>query len=162
MKTHEEHRLDQQQNEYAPDRHDRDFLDRVVTSTIALEGDGRILEYAGGYSDYLSQRGEEETPNATTRTKPKPKRPRSNDSKKLSFKHEHRAKELSERLPQLEAEVADIEAKLSSPVLFENEPRTFEAFAGELDTKRRELGALEEEWLEIELMREKLKDKNET
>ena len=37
--------------------HDRDFLDRTVTSLLAAEGDGRWVEYAGGYSDMLAQRG---------------------------------------------------------------------------------------------------------
>ena len=46
--------------------HDRDFLDRLVTSTIALEGDGTAIEYAGGYSDYVSQRGPRVEPTGVT------------------------------------------------------------------------------------------------
>src|SRR6185436_16920884 len=70
--------------------HDRDFLDRLVTSTIALEGDGATTEYAGGYSDYLIQRGPREAPAPATAAprKEKAAAPTRDAKARLGYKRE--------------------------------------------------------------------------
>jgi ATP-binding cassette subfamily F protein uup len=103
--------------------HDRRFLDNVVTSTIAFEGDGRVEEYVGGYEDYVRQR-----PGAV---KDKPGNPKdvpgtaknmsgsttgvSAKKKKRSFKEEREYKELPDRISALEAEQKQLQAKLADP-----------------------------------------------
>jgi ABC transport system ATP-binding/permease protein len=141
--------------------HDRDFLDRIVTSTIALEGDGTALEYAGGYSDYVTQKALStkgaQVPIAQQKTpKVKPQKETA-APKKLSFKHEHRAKDLANRIPKLESLIPKMEAELASDTLYKDDPKRFNAIAKKLDDVRTELEFAEDEWLEIEALREELR-----
>src|SRR5262249_26203524 len=89
--------------------HDRDFLDRTVTSTIALEGDGTAIEYAGGYSDYVIQRGPRAAPSNPAVLQPKPPTPSrpANDSKprKLSSKQQRALDALPRKIEGLHAEI---------------------------------------------------------
>ncbi|MFO7596536.1 MAG: ATP-binding cassette domain-containing protein [Desulfocurvibacter africanus] len=109
--------------------HDRAFLNNVVTSTLAFEGNGRVVEYAGGYDDWLSQR--QATLQAKSAAQRVPddeaaaKSAASRGPRKLSFKEkaeaETRRKELAElpaRIEALEAEQAELNARLSSPDLY--------------------------------------------
>jgi len=136
--------------------HDRDFLDRVVTSTIALEGDGLPVEYAGGYSDYLSQRGARPAPPAPTGTAKKapaaPARPRS--GRKLSYHQQRRLEALPGEIETLQDELAALEAELADAELFRRDPDRFAAATARLETAQAELAAAEEAWLELELLRE--------
>ncbi len=141
--------------------HDRDFLDRVVTSVIVAEGDGRWREYAGGYSDMILQRG------AATASKPaaKPRRvkpaepthpPAPAARRKLSFKDEHALKTLPGRIAALQAEVERLQATLADPGLYLRDRAGFEAFAKALREVELALARTEEEWLHLELKREAL------
>lgn len=136
--------------------HDRDFLDRVVTSTIAMEGDGSAREYPGGYSDYVRQRAPADPAPATSATSagasPRSKAPR----RKLSYKQQHRLDELSRLIPELEASIARLEAALAGDEAYSRDPQGYMKQAGALDTRRAELSAAEEEWLELESLREEL------
>ncbi|TNE57618.1 MAG: ATP-binding cassette domain-containing protein [Alphaproteobacteria bacterium] len=142
--------------------HDRDFLDRVVTSTIVLDGSGDALEYAGGYSDMLAQRqgtpfGVKEAGQQPREKKKEAKAPKEKKAPtKLSYKHEHRAKALVSELPQQETLVATLEAELSSGNLYQTDPDLFAKKAKALEAAKETLAALEEEWLEIETLREAL------
>ncbi|TNE42561.1 MAG: ATP-binding cassette domain-containing protein [Alphaproteobacteria bacterium] len=142
--------------------HDRDFLDRVVTSTIVLDGSGDAIEYAGGYTDMLAQRqgtpfGAKETGSDARKKDKGAKAPKDKKSPtKLSYKHEHRAKELARDLPEQEALVAKLEAELSTGNLYQSDPDLFAQKAKSLEAARQRLGALEDEWLEIETLREAL------
>ena len=152
--------------------HDRDFLDRVVTSTIASEGNGRWIEYAGGYSDMLAQRklsqaaatarvearpaGESKAADAgssrgsaSTETAPTPKR-------KLSFKDQHALKTLPGEIAKLEAEIARLNTKLHDPAFYTKDPAAFSKATERLGTAQSELAAAEERWLELEMLREEL------
>jgi ATP-binding cassette subfamily F protein uup len=136
--------------------HDRDFLDRVVTSVIALEGDGRAQEYAGGYSDYLRQRGPRPVAQAA-RAKPRmatttPQR----RSARLSYKEQRALDELPGRIARLEKEIAEIGRTLADPQLYARDPARFAAAAARLEQGRSELAQAEEEWLAAELKREEL------
>ncbi len=138
--------------------HDRDFLDRVATSVIALEGDGAAVEYAGGWSDYRSQRGE--GPAAAKPEKPAPKaEPRhvaaeKPAGKKLGFKETHRLSVLPAEMERLSAEIAKLEDFLADPQLFSREPKKFAKATEALAERRAALEAAEEEWLELEERRE--------
>jgi ATP-binding cassette subfamily F protein uup len=97
--------------------HDRDFLDRLVTSIIAVEGDGVVHEYVGGYSDYLRQRREPLAPKAAkpVAAKPTPELQRNRAASKLSFKDQRELDGLPERIAKLEAERVKVEHLLADP-----------------------------------------------
>ena len=142
--------------------HDRDFLDRVVTSTITHEGrdgaEGRWLEYAGGYSDTLIQRGllsHEAGPAAAAKRKSSAKT-RSNNGQKLSFKDKHALETLPGRMEGLQAEVRDLEQILADPTFYGRNPSAFDAASARLTTVRGKLSRAEEDWLTLEMRREEL------
>jgi len=139
--------------------HDRAFLDNTVTSCLSPMGDGKWIETSGGWSDAQSQlRGllKKTEPEAKKKSKPKSKAAAPRAQKKLSFKDEHRAKELFDLVPALEAEITQIEAALADPALFSSDRKAFDAKSARLLQARDELEAAELEWLEIEEMRDAL------
>jgi ABC transport system ATP-binding/permease protein len=145
--------------------HDRDFLDRTVTSTIApADGgnpDGRWVEYAGGYSDMLAQRGGSATltrRSPAPRTEPTPRAASAvkGPARKLSFKQKFALDSLPGRMEQAGRRVAALETRLADPALFARDPAGFSRVAAELDRERAALGAMEEEWLELEMLREEI------
>jgi ATP-binding cassette subfamily F protein uup len=139
--------------------HDRDFLDRVVTSVIAFEGDGEWIEYAGGYSDMVAQRGEIIAPEVTETTrKPKSAKPSNgpSQSRKLTFKDKHALETLPARMAQLQTEIETFQTKLAEPDLFTRDLEAFESTAAALSQTEAELTQAEEDWLELELKREEI------
>ncbi|MGY6707725.1 MAG: ABC-F family ATP-binding cassette domain-containing protein [Rhizobiaceae bacterium] len=144
--------------------HDRDFLDRTVTATIASEGEGRWTVYAGGYSDMLAQRGGKPVSTAkpngaqkTERRQEKAAEPRARQaSSKLSYKQKYALETLPGEMEKLSAEIGSLEAKLADPDLYAKDPQGFSRIAGQLDEKRASLLAKEEEWLELEMLREEI------
>ena len=131
--------------------HDRDFLDRLVTSTIAVEGGGDVVEYAGGYSDYVTQRGERAE--KTQPRKPEPKRaesPRPSASARFSMKEQRELDEMNARLDRLHAEIATLESALADPTLYQRDAAKAAQASALLARKRGELHATEERWLELE------------
>ena len=136
--------------------HDRDFLDRIVTSTLAAEGDGRWIEYAGGYSDMLLQRG---TPASETLQKPRSAVPSSaprTAPRKLSFKDKHALETLPKQMDGLTAERTRLQSRLADPDFYRKDPAAFAAASDQLSRIERDLLAAEERWLELEMMREAL------
>jgi ATP-binding cassette subfamily F protein uup len=141
--------------------HDRDFLDRLVTSVIAPEGNGRWTEYAGGYSDMLAQRGADLTRETRRGDSEKPARvvaekPTSTPKRKLSFKEKHALETLPKRIAQLNTEAGDINALLEDPTLYERDRPSFERASARLGDLQRQIAAAEEQWLELEILREEL------
>ena len=142
--------------------HDRDFLDRVATSVIVAEGEGRWQEYAGGYSDMVAQRGRgigaravPVAAVASTRMAPTaPARPR--EKKKLSFAESHALKTLPAKIEALSAELERLEAKLAAPELYARDPKAFTETTMAIATARKEQAAAEDEWLRLEVLREGL------
>jgi ATP-binding cassette subfamily F protein uup len=141
--------------------HDRDFIDRVATSTLLAEGDGRFTEYAGGYSDMIAQRGS----GVAARTGParqraeEPARPATAApprKQRLSFKDEHALRTLPGEIETRSAEIARLETVLADPDLYRRDPAKFAATGAALAAARAEVGRMEEEWLRIELLREEL------
>ncbi|WP_254443816.1 ABC-F family ATP-binding cassette domain-containing protein [Ruegeria sp. HKCCA4008] len=131
--------------------HDRDFLDRVATTTIAMEGNGRATVYAGGWSDYIAQRGEvpEKKGSKTKLYKPKVKQEAKARSG-LSFSEKHRLEKLPAEIERLEAEIAKLEELMSDPELFTREPVKFQKATEALVERQDKLSAAEEEWLTLE------------
>jgi ATP-binding cassette subfamily F protein uup len=130
--------------------HDRDFLDRLVTSVIAVEGNGIVKEYVGGYTDYLRQRApppEKRPPKLAA--KPAPARPTERRTEKLSFNERRELDGLPDRIAALEAEVERLETALADTGLYARDRSGFEAAATRLGAAKRELSAAEERWLEL-------------
>ncbi len=142
--------------------HDRDFLDRVVTSTIALEGDGTAIEYAGGYSDYLLQRGPRipaATPSPPAPAAKPPPAPRSSEERKprkLNSKQQRALDALPRKIEALQAEIATLSATLADPDLYRRDATAFAANTTRLTAAQADLEAAEHEWLELEMLREEL------
>jgi len=144
--------------------HDRDFLDRVATSTVAYEEEGRWQEYAGGYSDMVSQRGHgvraraaEAAAAAAPRraADPSPAAPPA-ARPRLSMAEMQALKTLPGEMEKLNAEIAKLNDILADPQLYARDPARF-AKAGELLGQRQAaLGAAEERWLELEMRREEI------
>ncbi len=137
--------------------HDRDFIDRVVTSTLAAEGNGSWVEYAGGYSDMLAQRSAGKTEAAppvkqktAARAAPLPQ----TAGTKLSFKDQHELKTLTADIERLQREIKAHEAKLAAPGLYNKDIKAFKAATNALADAHEALAAAEERWLQLELLRE--------
>ncbi|AWZ21836.1 ABC transporter, ATP-binding protein [Roseovarius sp. TM1035] len=134
--------------------HDRDFLDRVATTTIAMEGDGRATTYAGGWSDYRAQRGADAAMEADKKAnKTDAKAPELKQSKaavtRLSFTEKHRLEELPAVMARLAAEIGKLEELLSDAALFAREPVKFKKATEALTTRQSALAEAEEEWLAL-------------
>ena len=128
--------------------HDRDFLDRLVTSVIAVEGDGHVTEYAGGYSDYLAKRN----PKAAIIIKADKKEsvPASiKPERKFSFKEKHEFEKLPAIMAALEKEINLIEVKMEDPTFYLNHPQEFTSLSQRFEDAKGELEAAEMRWLEL-------------
>ena len=139
--------------------HDRDFLDRVVTSTIYGAGDGQWTEYAGGYSDMVRQRAAAAKPlppQATPKQRPSPSGNSTGSKRKLSFKEKHALETLPGRISELEANITQGNEKLNNGDFFTRDPAGFQKTVDNLSAARLELEQLEQQWLELEMLREEL------
>ncbi|PZQ51225.1 MAG: elongation factor 3 [Rhodovulum sulfidophilum] len=137
--------------------HDRDFVDLVATTTVAMEGDGRATIYAGGWSDYQAQRRPEASP---SRAEPKADKaesksaPRAKARAKMTFSDTHRLEQLPGEIDRLGAEIGKLEALLADPELFTREPAKFQKATDALVARHSALQEAEEEWLRLEALRE--------
>jgi ATP-binding cassette subfamily F protein uup len=142
--------------------HDRDFLDRTVTSTIVPEGDGRWTEYAGGYSDMLAQRGVarlEQEPGSkrkTGETAPKVEARPQAAAKKLSYKQKFALETLPKKIAEATAQTEKLEALMADADFFRRDPKGFEKTSARLAEIASEIAAMEEEWLDLEMLREEI------
>ena len=139
--------------------HDRDFLDRVASTTIAMEGDGKAVLYAGGWSDYQSQRAFNDAPEPVTHAPaprgsapaPSARKPKAEAAKSsLSFTEKHRLEELPGVIDRLGQEIAKLEQLLADPELFTREPVKFRKATEAMAERQAALEAAETEWLELE------------
>ena len=143
--------------------HDRDFLDRTVTSTLAPEGDGNWQLYAGGYADMLAQRGSSsfarrggKAEKKAEASAPKTEAPKPQGKAKLSFKQKFALETLPKDIAKLTAEMEALEKKLADPQFFARDAGSFNKAAAELDAKRAARDKAEGDWLELEMLREEL------
>jgi ABC transport system ATP-binding/permease protein len=137
--------------------HDRDFLDRLVTSVIAFEGDGRVREYAGGHSDYRRQRPAPAAADAAPRPLARPASTRAADSaaaQRSRAAGKGAQRELARvlvRIETLQAGIRELEQRLSDPDLFRRDAAAFSAASAELAAAQAELASAEQRWLELEI-----------
>ena len=132
--------------------HDRDFLDRVASTTVAMEGRGRATVYAGGWSDYRAQRGEDASEATASKSAPKQAaKPAAAPKSKtgLSFTEKHRLEELPAEIDRLTAEIDKLEQLMADPELFTREPVKFKKASEALVTRQTALADAEDLWLEL-------------
>ena len=138
--------------------HDRDFLDRIATTTIAMEGDGRATVYAGGWSDYRAQRGTDSAHAASKSAKSSAsaadvspaETSKQSKASGLSFTEKHRLEALPAEMARLEAEIGKLEQLLADPDLFTREPVKFKKATEALTARQTALQEAEDEWLRLE------------
>ena len=144
--------------------HDRNFLDRVATSVIVAEGDGRWTEYPGGYSDMVALRGHgvraleavARGPKvAATASAPVSDVPPPAPKQKLSFKQKHALETLPRRIAEFESEIGRLNNKvLADPGLYARDAAAFAKASTALTIAQAALSQAEDEWLELEALRE--------
>ena len=101
--------------------HDRTFLNNVVGSTVVMDGNAKITQYAGGYDDYLIQKQDEIEERAKNKPKNKPVKSKTNTSKKLSYKEQQELKSLPDKIEKAEIEIGEIQMKLADPEFFKQD-----------------------------------------
>jgi ATP-binding cassette subfamily F protein uup len=143
--------------------HDRDFMDKLVTSLIVLEGDGAVDEYIGGYGDYLRQRRAGAGPGGTLNRRKKAAeatarqaRRREGAPQKLSYKDQHELDGLPDRIAALEGEISGLNARLGAADFFKKDAEGFTSAAARLEAAKAELDAAEQRWVELESLAETL------
>ena len=141
--------------------HDRDFLDRTVTRTLAYEGDGKWQIYAGGYSDLIAQRGsgvkarqDGKSDRAKSHKTTKSDEAQKPSPAKLSYKHKFRLEKLPEEMAAIEVEIETLNTAMADPELYAKDPERFQKTSDAVVAAHAKLAELEEEWLELEMMRE--------
>jgi ATP-binding cassette subfamily F protein uup len=144
--------------------HDRDFIDRLATSTIGLDGKGNAVETPGGWQDFVSQNpgffsrlpiAAFAAAKTATPIAPPPK-PEPAKAGKLSYKDQRRLGELETLIAEAPSKAATLEARLADPGLYGRDPTAFQKLSRELDEVRADLTSAEEEWLALEERREAL------
>src|SRR5690606_27324554 len=127
------------------------------------EGNGRWVEYAGGYTDMLAQRGGNKLTDREARTKKDDEAgrkdtatatARATPAKKLSYKQKFALENLPKQMAEIEGKVSALEARMADPAFYNRDPAGFARIAAEIDAHRERLAAMEEEWLELEMLRE--------
>jgi ATP-binding cassette subfamily F protein uup len=144
--------------------HDRDFLDRVVTSVIAPGGNGKWIEYAGGYSDMLSQRGSDlareevkgAAPAIDEKKDVRAATPAVAPKRRLSFNEKHALETLPKTIAKLQGEIAKQQKLLDDPDLYRRDRKAFDQASSAIATVQHELSAAEDRWLELEVLREEI------
>ncbi|MBT4873326.1 MAG: ATP-binding cassette domain-containing protein [Marinovum sp.] len=133
--------------------HDRDFLDRVATTTIAMEGGDHTVAYAGGWSDYQAHKQVAPPlakPSNALKVKSEVKPDRQSEKPGLTFTERHRLENLPAEIEKLEAEIAKLEEYLSAPDLYQQAPLKFQKASGALVERQKALQAAEDDWLALE------------
>ena len=135
--------------------HDRDFLDRIAATTVAMEGDGKATVYAGGWSDYLAQRATVTDPEIavskkTDKSGSKPKSEPESKVSGLSYTEKHRLEKLPDIITRLEAEIAKLEEFLCQLDLYQTAPLKFQKATDALLERQTALADAEEEWMMLE------------
>jgi ATP-binding cassette subfamily F protein uup len=145
--------------------HDRDFIDRLATSTIGLDSAGRVVETPGGWQDFIGQNPgffgqvaqgtSKAAPPKAEKPAAAPTRPAAAPAK-LSFKEQRRLAELDGLIHDIPGKIATLETALADPNLYAKDPQAFDRYGRALEAARSQLAAAEEEWLALEERREAL------
>ena len=132
--------------------HDRAFLDNVVTQVIAFEGDGKLMEYVGGYEDWVRQKKYAATQREAAPAKPAPQAatPKAKSARKLGFKEARELEETPQRIQQLEREQEEIAAALGGVNLYRDNPSHAKQLQERTSAIEEELLRLMARWEELE------------
>ena len=130
--------------------HDREFLNNTVTSCLVFEGQGRVVEYAGGYDDWLLQRPQAEEPEPAA---PKTQKPKTSKPRKLTYKENLELEGLPERIERLEADIAALHEQMNDPEFYSKDHTEVAAAAARLEVLEGELDVLLTRWDELEELR---------
>jgi ATP-binding cassette subfamily F protein uup len=141
--------------------HDRDFLDRVVTSVIVSEGNGRWVEYAGGYTDMLTQRpaapaASPAALNGQRRSALRDKAPTAGPAQRMSYNDRRALEMLPAQIASLQSRIDALNNVLTDADLYVRDPVLFNTTTFALAAARNELAAAEEQWLVLEMRREEI------
>jgi ATP-binding cassette subfamily F protein uup len=143
--------------------HDRDFLDRIVNAVIVPEGGGRWQEYAGGYNDMLAQRGadlaarpvEKQAPAKVAEVR-QPPREAPAAKRRLKFHEKHALETLPKRIIELKNAIRELQKHFDDADLYSRNPAAFAKVSDALVAAQAELAEAEENWLELEILREEI------
>jgi ATP-binding cassette subfamily F protein uup len=134
--------------------HDREFSNNVVTSTLVLEGEGRVKEYAGGYDDWLRQRQTElppkdETISVSEKSK-QPTKPIKERARRLTYQEQRELETLPERIVELEAELSEVHAAMGDPAFFRQSPSEIVKVKSQLQALEKTIAEAYKRWEELE------------
>jgi ATP-binding cassette subfamily F protein uup len=132
--------------------HDRAFLDNVVTSCLAFEGNGRVKEYIGGYSDWLRQRPSQPVARAAAPA-PRTEAKKIAAGKKLSYKDQRELEQLPMRIEQLEQEQTQLQASLADPDFYRRDAAAFKTLGARAKEVETDLAQAYERWEQLEALR---------
>ena len=137
--------------------HDRDFIDKVVTSTIVLEGDGKLFEFVGGYEDWLRQRESVSAvnksaakPDKFTETKKQAASSEEKKTKKLSYKDKLALEKLPGLIEELETSIESLQQKMSDPDYYKHEADAMSEDKNNLAKMETELEKAYQQWEQLE------------
>ena len=136
--------------------HDRDFLDRLVTSIIYMKGDGSVEEFVGSYSDFLEKTKASNVPSAKNKVAPKQEKVKFIPQRKLTYNQQRLLQVLPDKIAKLEQKIDEISQKLSDADLYQNNREQFFALTDELKEIQNQKSEAEDQWLEISLLAEEL------
>jgi ATP-binding cassette subfamily F protein uup len=146
--------------------HDRTFLDNVVTSVIAFEGEGKVKEYVGGYNDWIRQGGKFPTESTSQTDEPKSKKelkkanieasvekaPAAKPKVKLSYKLQREFENMPDTIAKLEEEISALHVVTSAPDFYAGDAEKVQQALAKVADKEHQLETSMERWLELEEM----------
>ena len=137
--------------------HDREFLNNVVTSTLVLEGEGRVKEYAGGYDDWLRQRQAESPLNGRKADFRSPDNVQAGrrageraKQRRLTYKEQRELETLPEKIIELETELSELHAVMADPAFFRQSPNEIVKVKNQLQTLEKTIAEAYKRWEELE------------
>lgn len=135
--------------------HDREFLNNVVTSTLVLEGEGRVKEYAGGYDDWVRQRQADADPERAEppKEKAKPAVPPKPRARRLTYAEQKELETLPERIESLETELGELHQRMADPAFYRQEPGEIVKTNSRLQSLEKDLAETFERWEVLETLR---------
>ena len=133
--------------------HDREFLNNVVTSTLVLEGEGRVKEYAGGYDDWLRQRPAEPMADKAepAKERPKPATPKQRP-RRLTYAEQRELEALPARIEGLEAQLSELHEAMAAETFYRQPPGEIVKAKARLQSLQDELSAAYERWEVLEAL----------
>jgi len=133
--------------------HDRHFLDNVVTSTLAFEGNGQVKEYVGGYQDWLRQRAVPTKPAVPKKSPTPPPSPKK--AQKLNYQEKRELAELPERIETLETQLTELQSVISNPEFYQNETEQINETLARIKAIKEKLQTAYDRWESLEELSKK-------